>query len=126
MRSFKLLPALVLLGATPALAQSPTYGLGSTPPPELVAEWDISISPTGEELPEGSGTAEQGQLIYRRNCARCHGAEGLDGRAPRLVKSERGSEENPWSFGRILPAEGWCALATADRLWLAEDLPFRP
>lgn len=103
MRSLKLLPALVLFGAADAAAQSPTYGLGRTPTPEEVAAWDISISPTGEELPEGSGTAEQGALIYRRNCARCHGGEGTDGRAPRLVKSARGSDENPWAFGRILP-----------------------
>jgi hypothetical protein len=30
------------------------------------------------------------------------------------------------SFGRILPHEGWCAIATEERLWLAEGLPFRP
>ncbi len=103
MRSLELLSALALFGATPALCQSPTYGLGRTPTPEEVAAWDVSISPTGEELPEGSGTAEQGALIYRRNCARCHGAEGTDGRAPRLVKLDRGADADPWSLGRILP-----------------------
>lgn len=103
MRSSSLALALTLLGASTAWAQSPTYGIGRTPTPEEVRAWDISISPTGEELPEGSGTAVQGALIYRRNCARCHGADGTDGRAPRLVKSERGSDDDPWSYGRILP-----------------------
>jgi cytochrome c len=103
MRSYRLLAGLVLLGASPALAQSPTYGLGRTPSAEEVRAWDISIGPNGEELPEGSGTAEQGALIYRRSCARCHGAEGTDGRAPRLVRNERGNDANPWSYGRILP-----------------------
>jgi len=103
MRSFKLLPALVLVGASSVAAQSPTFGLGRTPAPEEVLAWDISISPTGEELPVGSGTAVEGALVYRRSCARCHGAEGIDGRAPRLVKNERGSPENPWAYGRVLP-----------------------
>jgi len=103
MGSLKLLPALLLVGANSVAAQSPTFGLGRTPAPEEVRTWDISISPTGEELPEGSGTAIEGALVYRRSCARCHGGEGTDGRAPRLVKSERGSDENPWSYGRILP-----------------------
>lgn len=103
MGSLRLLPALVLLGASPALAQSPTYGLGRTPTAEEVRAWDISISPTGEELPPGSGTAVEGALIYRRNCARCHGADGTDGRAPRLVKRDRGPDAHPWDLGRILP-----------------------
>lgn len=103
MRSLRILPGLMLLGATSVLAQAPTFGLGRNATPEEVRAWDISISPTGEELPEGSGTAVEGALVYRRSCARCHGAEGLEGRAPRLVKSERGSDENPWSYGRILP-----------------------
>ena len=30
------------------------------------------------------------------------------------------------SYGRILPHEGWCAWATEDRLWLAQELPYRP
>jgi len=29
-------------------------------------------------------------------------------------------------FGRLLPHEGWCAMATAERVWLAEALPFKP
>ena len=103
MRSSSLVVALTLLGASALSAQSPTFGLGRTPTQEEVRAWDISISPTGEELPEGSGTAEQGALIYRRNCARCHGADGTDGRAPRLIKSARGSDDDPWSYGRILP-----------------------
>jgi mono/diheme cytochrome c family protein len=103
MRSLKLLAVLVLMGASTAAAQSPTFGLGRTPDAEEVRAWDISISPTGEELPEGSGTAIDGALVYRRSCARCHGGEGVDGDAPRLVKSARGNADNPWSYGRVLP-----------------------
>jgi mono/diheme cytochrome c family protein len=102
MGSLKVLPALMLFGAGSALAQSPTYGLGRTPTEEEVRAWDISISPTGEELPPGSGTATDGALVYRRNCARCHGADGTEGRAPRLVKNEAGPDVHPWDLGRIL------------------------
>ncbi len=103
MRSLKLLPVLMLLGGSSALAQSPTFGLGRTPSAEEVRAWDISISPTGLELPQGRGTATEGALVYRRRCARCHGADGTDGDAPRLVKRERGPDVDPWALGRILP-----------------------
>ena len=94
---------LVLLKGSSALAQGPTYGLGRTPTAEEVRAWDISIHPiTGAELPPGRGTAVEGALVYRRNCARCHGAEGAEGRAPRLVRTDR-PRDDPWDYGRILP-----------------------
>ncbi len=103
MRSLKLLPVLMLLGWAPVQAQGPTYGMGRTPSAEEILAWDISISPTGEELPPGRGTATEGARVYRRSCRRCHGVDGTEGRAPRLVKRERGPDADPWSLGRILP-----------------------
>ena len=103
LRAFLLLPLLMLLGGS-ALAQGPTYGVGRTPTEEEIRAWDISISPTGEELPPGRGTPEEGALVYRRRgCAGCHGATGTDGRAPRLVKREARPGSDPWNWGRILP-----------------------
>ena len=52
--------ALVMLVGGSALAQGPTYGVGRTPTPEEIRAWDISIGPTGEELPPGRGTAAEG------------------------------------------------------------------
>ena len=98
-----LLACVMLLGGS-AMAQGPTYGVGRTPTPEEIRDWDISISPTGEELPPGRGTAEEGALVYRRKgCAGCHGRTGTDGRAPRLVKRDAGVDVDPWNLGRILP-----------------------
>ena len=114
MRSLKLLPALILLGTGSALAQSPTFGLGRTPSAEEVRAWDISISPTGLELPSGQGTATEGALVYRRRCARCHGQDGTEGRAPRLVKRERPADTHPWNLGRILPIRAPYATAVWD------------
>ena len=104
MRSLRLLPFLLLLGANSALAQSPTFGLGRTPSAEEILAWDISISPTGMELPPGSGTAGQGRRLFlQKGCARCHGRDGTEGRAPRLVRRDARPDANPWSLGRILP-----------------------
>jgi len=79
MRLLRLLPLVLLLGSV-ALAQSPPYGVGRTPTPEEIRAWDISISPTGTELPQGHGTAKEGAQVYRaKGCAACHGKTGTEG-----------------------------------------------
>ena len=95
--------SLVLFTAISAPAQSPTYGVGRTPSAEEIRAWDISIGPTGEELPPGRGTAKEGAQVYRtKGCAGCHGATGIEGTAPNL-KSKVGPDAELWSRGRILP-----------------------
>jgi cytochrome c len=95
--------ALVLLIGVPALAQGPTYGVGRTPTADEIRAWDISIGPTGEELPPGRGTVKEGALAYRaKGCAGCHGATGVEGNSPNL-KSKVGPEVELWKRGRILP-----------------------
>ena len=103
MRLLKLLPLLILLMGS-AQAQSPTYGIGRTPSADEIRAWDIAISPTGEELPPGQGTAVEGAQVYlQKACAGCHGVTGEGGPAPKLVKNDRGPNADPWSLGRILP-----------------------
>ena len=95
------LPAL-LFGAS-VLAQSATYGVGRTPSAEEIRAWDISIGPTGEELPPGRGTVREGARVYRaKGCAGCHGATAVDGKAP-ILKSKSGPDVELWARGRILP-----------------------
>jgi len=95
--------AFALLMGASALAQSPTYGVGRTPTPEEIRAWDISIGPTGEELPPGKGTAKEGAQLYRaKGCAGCHGAAGVGGSAP-LLKSKDPANPDLWARGRILP-----------------------
>ena len=91
MGSPKLLPLVTIVGICShiGLAQSPTYGLGRTPTAEEIRAWDISISPTGKELPPGRGTAKEGaQLFLRKGCAGCHGPTGAGGKAPTLIVSK--------------------------------------
>jgi cytochrome c len=98
-----LLFALISIIQVSALAQSPTYGVGRPPTPEEIRAWDISIGPTGEELPPGRGTAKEGAQLYRtKGCAGCHGATGIGGTAP-MLKSKAGPETELWARGRILP-----------------------
>jgi len=99
-----LLP-IVLLGS-PAFAQSsPTYGVGRTPTAEEIRALDISIGPTGEELPPGRGTAKEGaELFVQKGCVGCHGEAGIGGLAPAL-QSKKGPNVPAWERGRILPVQ---------------------
>ncbi len=92
--------SLVLCIAGSALAQ--TYSVGRTPSAEEIRAWDISIGPTGEELPKGLGTPKEGALIYRAKCAGCHGATAIEGKAP-ILKSKAAPNLEVWRRGRILP-----------------------
>ena len=98
----RLLPFLMFLGGS-ALAQGLTYGVGSTPSEEEIRAWDISISPTGEELPPGRGTAKEGAPVFAQKCAVCHGATGAGGLAPTLLKAKAEPNVDPWELGRVLP-----------------------
>ena len=96
-----LLLASLVAGA--AMAQSPTYGVGRTPTEDELRQMDISIGPTGEELPPGSGTAEEGaQLFVQKACISCHGAEGNGGLGP-ILRSQREADLPVWEKERILP-----------------------
>jgi S-disulfanyl-L-cysteine oxidoreductase SoxD len=101
MGMLRVLLFLLLMGVC-ALAQSPTYGVGRTPSAEEILAWDISIGPTGEELPPGRGSSKEGAQIYRAKCAGCHGATGIEGTAP-ILKSKAGRDVELWNRGRILP-----------------------
>ena len=62
------------------------FGFGSPATPEQIAGWDIDAKPDGTGLPPGSGTVQQGEEIYARLGAKCHGAKGEGGEGvPPLV-----------------------------------------
>ena len=95
--------AIALLLAAPALAQAASFGIGRTPSAEELRKLDISISPTGEELPVGRGDAKEGvKLFQEKGCIGCHGKEGVGGLAPAL-KSKKGPEVPVWEKEHILP-----------------------
>lgn len=102
MALLRILAFALVMGVT-ALAQSSSYGVGRAPTAEEIRAWDISIGPTGEELPPGRGTVREGAQLYRaKGCAGCHGASAIDGKAP-MLKSKAGADVELWKRGRILP-----------------------
>jgi cytochrome c len=103
MASLRFFTFVLLLGCSVLAQSSPKYGIGRTPSAEEIRAWDISIGPTGVELPPGHGTPKEGAKLYvQKGCAGCHGANGIGGRAPNL-KSTTDPNLDLWARGRILP-----------------------
>jgi hypothetical protein len=67
---------IALAAATEGLAQLPNYGVGRTPSAEEIRARDITVGPSGKELPPGRGTAKEGAAIFEKRCAHCHGVNG--------------------------------------------------
>ncbi len=86
--------ALVLLlsaGLTVAEPAKPTgyYGYGQPATAQQIAGWDIDVRPDGQGLPPGSGSVQDGEMLYEEQCAECHGSFGEgEGRFPSLAGGE--------------------------------------
>src|SRR5438067_4622876 len=107
MGSLRLVTIALLLGS-PAFAQSPTYGVGRATTAEELRTLDISIGPTGEELPPGRGTAKEGATLFQqKGCGGCHGKAGVGAMAPAL-QSNKGQDVPIWERGR--GTSGWMIL----------------
>jgi hypothetical protein len=62
------------------------FGLGQPATAEEIAGWDIDVAYDGTGLPPGSGTVQQGEELFAKLGAKCHGAKGVGtGLAPALV-----------------------------------------
>ena len=63
--------------ATAGFAAEPVGpGLGVVVPEAEIARLDITVMPSGEGLPRGSGDATAGRSVYLANCMACHGTKG--------------------------------------------------
>ena len=79
-----------LAGACATSATGPSTGtsvpaFGRIATAQEVAAWDISVPPSGEGLPAGSGNAKQGEAVYVAQCQACHGPKGVGKPADVLV-----------------------------------------
>jgi S-disulfanyl-L-cysteine oxidoreductase SoxD len=77
--------ALSACAAQPTSAPVRAPAFGSPVSAAEIARWDISVPPSGEGLPAGSGTAKQGEAVYVAQCQACHGAKGVGKPADPLV-----------------------------------------
>jgi cytochrome c len=62
-------------------------GLGRPASADEVKQRDMTTLPNGAGLPDGKGTAAQGEVVYRDKCASCHGpsGEGIPPQGTQLV-----------------------------------------
>ena len=75
-------------------AQSPTFGVGHAPKPEQLKLIDIDVTPDGQGLVPGSGTAAKGKDVYTRRCETCHGPTGTEG-PQEVIAGGKGSLATP-------------------------------
>jgi len=94
-------------------AQTPDYSnVGRTPTKQEIQDWDLSIGVDGAELPSGHGTAKEGALLYRNQCASCHG-QNLEG--SQLGKALVGGEGTLTSAYPVETVGSYWSFATS--LW---------
>lgn len=73
MHSFKRAIPVALLAGLACVESLAGPDLGRPIDEKDIAAWDISIPPSGEGMPSGSGTASQGLVVYGEKCLVCHG-----------------------------------------------------
>jgi cytochrome c5 len=60
-----------------------------------IKAWDIDALPSGEGLPEGEGSVEDGDELYEAQCASCHGDFGGGGYGyPQLAGGNQSKDKN--------------------------------
>jgi len=82
-RTSRLIALAALAAATGAVAETP--GLGVPITERDVAAWNITVFPSGANMPRGRGTAAEGARVYAEKCVACHGANAEGGIAAGLV-----------------------------------------
>ena len=80
-----MLVVAMLVGSYARVVAQDTPHLGKAISEADVAAWDISILPDGTGLPAGSGTPDQGSMVFATKCAVCHGENGKGGSAAALI-----------------------------------------
>jgi mono/diheme cytochrome c family protein len=86
-------PRMILVGIAVSLAlttlaraaDTGLLGIGYVATPAQIAGWDIDVRADGQGLPPGHGGVRDGEKIFAKTCAACHGAEGQGEPADRLV-----------------------------------------
>ena len=82
-------------GAAHAQQEASPSGLGR--PPTAAEMSDRIVGPDGADLPEGSGTAAEGAMVFaRRGCSTCHGPTGEEGPSIALVGGDVSTRTNYW------------------------------
>ncbi len=81
------------------------YSLGRVVSREQIARLDIDVGPDGVGLPAGSGSVAQGESLYVKGCANCHGpkGEGMPPAYPALIGRDPKGEQFAFASDPKIP-----------------------
>jgi mono/diheme cytochrome c family protein len=115
--------ALLCAANAAAEAQTPRFGLGTTP---SQAELDkfFAIMPDGRGLPPGSGSVEQGKAVYEQQCAACHGPNLQGGIGDRLIGGRGTLVNNDPTKAPVKTIESYWPYATTIFDYVKRTMPF--
>lgn len=119
--------AFVVINAT-AQTQTIHYAdIGRPATQEDIGNLGIASGPSGKDLPEGSGTAAQGEPIYYQKCALCHGVnlEGVTA-PPESFSTIQGARLAGVGGGGGFGRSGANVYAFVTAIWntIAVEMPF--
>jgi len=85
-------------------AHKTAFHKGKTATANEQAAWDIDVMPDGTGLPEGSGSVEDGDMLYETKCLQCHGDFGAGaGLYPKLTRGNAYQEQKTLTNQRVDP-----------------------
>jgi hypothetical protein len=115
--------ALLCAASATVVAQKAGYGFGSTP---SQAELDrfYAVMPDGRGLPPGSGSVEQGKVVYTAQCAACHGANLQGGAGDRLIGGRGSLVNDDPTKAPVKTIESYWPYATTIFDYIKRTMPF--
>jgi cytochrome c len=115
--------ALLCLASAAVDAQATGYGFGSTP---SQAELDrfFAVMPDGRGLSPGSGSVEQGKVVYTEQCMACHGANLQGGIGDRLIGGRGTLVNDDPAKAPVKTIESYWPYATTIFDYVKRTMPF--
>ncbi len=90
------LNSLILIAGLLAAPLLYSQNLGQPITESQLTDFDLIAGPDGAGFPDGSGSVQQGKIVYESKCAACHGLSGQGlSASTRLVGGDMQSEANP-------------------------------
>jgi len=123
-RVLRAVAAALLCAASAAIdAQTARYGFGSTPSQTELDRF-YAVMPDGRGLPPGSGSVEQGKVVYTEQCAACHGANLQGGSGDRLIGGRGTLVNDDPTKAPVKTIESYWPFATTIFDYVKRTMPF--
>jgi S-disulfanyl-L-cysteine oxidoreductase SoxD len=109
--------------AIAAAGQTPGYGIGASPADGELDRF-VAVLPDGRGLPPGSGSVEQGKVVYQQQCVACHGETLQGGLADRLIGGRGTLANNDPAKPPMKTIESYWPYATTIFDYVKRAMPF--